>query len=107
MAAALALLLIVIWAVVTPDNPFKNSGGNLPALAPAPAINTGGNPIDVPTVPEQIQPDGTDVPAIPPAEPTGNVSGALFAFNLRDNASPPVAWRAFGWAADSSLAQQA
>jgi hypothetical protein len=66
VSAAITGLLVLVWLLATPNNPFNSR----PAPAPVPAVNNndnGVNPLDVPT---EVEPVGTGVPnAIPSTGP--------------------------------------
>jgi hypothetical protein len=87
VSAGVTTLLILIWLLATPSNPFSGA----PRGTPLPAINRV-NPVDVPTKVEQV---GTPVPGELPTfvapVPTGS-------HRLRPSSSAgylpqPIAWR--------------
>jgi hypothetical protein len=71
VSAAVILLVVLIWIVAVPDNPFTGTR----TVQNVPIVNNGTNPNDVPTVPEIIG-VGTSVPpvvpSVPQAVPTGS-----------------------------------
>jgi len=74
VSAVVILMLVVVWILAVPDNPFTGTNNAQPPQVQG--VNNNVNPYDVPTVPVPVGVGTSVIPASVPSVPAGVPTGS-------------------------------